>query len=471
MTTTAATEQTSPSTITVRAPFDGGTITEVAATDSAGVNAAIARGRSMLRAVHAGEFPAWKRSEVLDLAARTLRERIEEFARTIALESAKPIRTARVEAQRAVSTLTFSAVEARTLAGHMVPMEGSEAGAGKLAFTLRSPIGVIGAISPFNFPLNLVAHKVGPAIAAGAPVVLKPASSTPLSALALAALLNECGLPDGFLTVTVGAGSTVGDALVNHDDIAMITFTGSPDVGWGIRARAPRKKVGLELGNNAPVIIEPDGDWQRAARLIKTAGFSHAGQSCISTQRIFVHESIAAQFTELLEAEVQSLVVGDPLDEQTEVSALISLSERDRVCEWVNEAVLAGATLVTGGQIDGSLLRPTILSNVADDMKVSYLEVFGPVVGISTYRDFDTAIERANDTRYGLQASVFTSRLDRAMQAVHGLDFGGVLVNEVPTYRADQMPYGGLRDSGNTHEGPAYAVREMTHERLAVIQL
>ncbi|MEO8695348.1 MAG: aldehyde dehydrogenase family protein [Acidimicrobiales bacterium] len=459
------------STIAVKAPFDGRTIDEVAATDGDGVNTAIARARSMLRAVHAGEFPAWKRAEVLDLAARTLRERVEEFARTIALEAAKPIRTARVEAQRAVSTLTFSAVEARTLAGHMVPMEGSEAGAGKLAFTLRSPIGVIGAISPFNFPLNLVAHKVGPAIAAGAPVVLKPASATPLSAIALAELLTECGLPDGFLTVTVGAGSTVGDALVNHDDIAMITFTGSPDVGWGIRARAVRKKVGLELGNNAPVIIEPDSDWQRAASLIKTAGFSHAGQSCISTQRILVHESIAAQFTEALEAQVQSLVVGDPLDERTEVSALISISERDRVCEWIDEAVGTGARIVTGGEIDGSLLRPTILSNVADDMKVSYLEVFGPVVGISTYRDFDIAIERANDTRYGLQASVFTSRLDRAMQAVHGLDFGGVLVNEVPTYRADQMPYGGLRDSGNTHEGPAYAVREMTHERLAVIQL
>lgn len=458
-------------TITVNAPFDGHTIDEVPATDTAGVSVAIGRARSMLRSVHAGEFPAWKRAEVLDLAARTLGDRVEDFARTIALEAAKPIRTARVEAQRAVSTLTFSAVEARTLAGHMVPMEGSQAGAGKLAFTLRSPIGVIGAISPFNFPLNLVAHKVGPAIAAGAPVVLKPASSTPLSALALAALLTECGLPDGFLTVTVGAGSTVGDALVNHDDIAMITFTGSPDVGWGIRARAPRKKVGLELGNNAPVIIEPDGDWQRAARLIKTAGFSHAGQSCISTQRILVHESIAAQFTEVLEAEVQSLVMGDPLDERTDVSALISIAERDRVCQWVDEAVSNGATLVTGGQIDGTLLRPTLLSNVADDMKVSYLEVFGPVVGISTYRDFDTAIERANDTRYGLQASVFTSRLDRAMQAVHGLDFGGVLVNEVPTYRADQMPYGGLRDSGNTHEGPAYAVREMTHERLAVIQL
>ncbi|TML17724.1 MAG: aldehyde dehydrogenase family protein [Actinobacteria bacterium] len=228
-------QKTAPA-ITVKAPFDGRPIDEVATTDRDGVSTAVARARQMLGAVHAGEFPAWKRAEVLDLAARTLRDRIEDFARTIALEAAKPIRTARGEAQRAVSTLTYSAVEARTLAGHMVPMEGSEAGAGKLAFTLRSPIGVIGAISPFNFPLNLVAHKVGPAIAAGAPVVLKPASSTPLSAIALAALLAECGLPEGFLTVTVGAGSVVGDALVNHDDVAMITFTGSPPVGWGIRA-------------------------------------------------------------------------------------------------------------------------------------------------------------------------------------------------------------------------------------------
>ena len=467
MTTTTDT----PSTITVKAPFDGRIIDEVPATDDAGVGRAVTRANSMLRAVRAGDFPAWKRAEVLDLAARTLRDRVDQFARTIALESAKPIRTARVEAQRAVSTLTFSAAEARTLAGHMVPMQGSEAGAGKLAFTLRTPIGVIGAISPFNFPLNLVAHKVGPAIAAGAPVVLKPASSTPLSALALAKLLAECGLPDEFLTVVVGAGSTVGDALVEHDGITMITFTGSPDVGWGIRARAPRKKVGLELGNNAPVIIEPDGDWHRAAQLIKTAGFSHAGQSCISTQRILVHESIEAPFTDALAAEVQQLVVGDPLDDKTDVSSLISIAERDRVCEWVGEAVHDGARVVAGGEIDGTMLRPTILADVADDMKVSALEVFGPVVAISSYRDFDTALERANDTRYGLQASVFTARLDRAMRALHQLDFGGVLVNEVPTYRADQMPYGGLRDSGNTHEGPAYAVREMTHERLAVIQL
>ena len=457
--------------ITVTAPFDGHTIGEVPGTDREGVDRAVARAHEQLRNVQAGEFPAWKRAEVLDLAARTLRDRIEEFARTIALESAKPIRTARIEAQRAVSTLTFAAAEARTLAGHMVPMEGSEAGAGKLAFTLRTPIGVIGAISPFNFPLNLVAHKVGPAIAAGAPVVLKPASSTPLSAFALTALLAECGLPDGFLTVTAGAGSTVGDALVNHDGIAMITFTGSPDVGWGIRASAPRKKVGLELGNNAPVIIEPDGDWQRAAQLIKTAGFSHAGQSCISTQRILVHESIESQFTDALAAEVEQLVVGDPLDEKTDVSALISTDERDRVCDWIGEAVRDGARVAVGGEIDGALLRPTILTEVTDDMKVSALEVFGPVVVISSYRDFDTALERANDTRYGLQASVFTQRLDRALRAVHRLDFGGVLVNEVPTYRADQMPYGGRRDSGNTHEGPAYAVREMTHERLVVIQL
>jgi acyl-CoA reductase-like NAD-dependent aldehyde dehydrogenase len=460
-----------PSTIPVTAPFDGHTIGEVPATDSAGVARAVGRARHMLGAVHNGEFPAWKRAEVLDRAARTLGERSEHFAHTIAVEAAKPIRTARVEAQRAVSTLTFSAAEARTLAGHVVPMEGSEAGTGKIAFTLRTPIGVVGAISPFNFPLNLVAHKVGPAIAAGAPVVLKPASSTPLSALALVALLVECGLPDDFISVTVGSGSTVGDALVTNDDVAMITFTGSPDVGWGIRARAPRKKVGLELGNNAPVIIEPDGDWTRAAKLIRTAGFSHAGQSCISTQRILVHESVASAFTDALEAEVQQIVIGDPLDEETDVSSLITTDERDRVCDWIGEAVRDGARLVTGGDIEDTMLRPTILTDVDDDMKVSALEVFGPVVVISTYRDFDTAIERANDTRYGLQASIFTARLDRAMQALRRLDFGGVLVNEVPTFRADQMPYGGIRDSGNTHEGPAYAVREMTHERLAVIQL
>src|SRR4029077_17272661 len=308
--------------------------------------------RAAKAALDAGPLPAWKRAEILDTAARLLSERVETFARIIATESAKPIKTARIEAQRAVSTFTFAAVAARTLSGEMVPMDASAAGEGKLAFTLRVPVGVVGAISPFNFPLNLVAHKLAPAIAAGCPVVLKPASQTPLSAITLARILiDECGLPAGQLNVVTGGGGTVGNAIVDHPDIALITFTGSPEVGWGIRGRAPRKKVGLELGNNAPLILEPSADIETAAKKVSVAGFSHAGQSCISTQRIYVHESVRERFLDALVPLVEGLVVGDPLDERTDVSALISTGERDRVQQWVDEAVAAGAEILAGGKV------------------------------------------------------------------------------------------------------------------------
>ncbi len=455
--------------IEVRSPFDNSLIARVPKCDETHVAHAVAIAKS----IHAaGPLPAHERAAILDRAALALSDRIEEFAQIVAAEAAKPIKTARVEAQRAVSTFQFAAVAARTLAGEMVPMEASASGAGKLAFTLKVPIGVVGAISPFNFPLNLVVHKLAPAIAAGCPVVLKPASQTPVSAIRLVELLGDCGLPAGHINVVTGGGTSVGNAIVEHDDIAMITFTGSPEVGWGIRAKAPRKKVGLELGNNAPVIIEPTGDWETAASKIAIAGFSHAGQSCISTQRIFVHDSLVEQFTDALVDKVKNLVVGNPLDETTDVSALISLSERDRVHGWVKEAHAQGAVVRCGGEIgEDGVLRPTILSNVSDDMKVCAQEIFGPVVGIAVYDDFDDALRRANTTRYGLQAAVFTSRIDDAMKAATTLDFGGVCINEVPTFRADQQPYGGLRDSGNTREGPKYAVEEMTEARLIIIQL
>ncbi|HKY68819.1 MAG TPA: aldehyde dehydrogenase family protein, partial [Acidimicrobiales bacterium] len=417
-------------------------------------------------------FPAVDRAAVLDRAATLLDERVEDFARIIATEAAKPLKTARVEAGRAADTFRFSAVEARSLTGDVVPLEASTPGAGKIGFTLRVPIGVVGAISPFNFPLNLVAHKVAPAIAAGCPVVLKPASQTPLSALALAALLlDECGLPPGWLNVVTGSGRAVGDPLVDHDDVAMITFTGSPDVGWAIKAKAPRKKVNLELGNNTPVIVEGDADWRTAATKLKVAGFSHAGQSCISSQRLLVHRSIHDDFVAALVDEVATLVVGPPLDEGTDVSALISHGDTERVSGWIAEAVAAGAKVATGGEVgDDGVLRPTVLTGVTPDMKVCADEVFGPVVAVAAYDTLDEAIGLANDTRYGLQAGIFTARLDAALTAARRLDFGGVVVNEVPTWRADQQPYGGVRDSGNTREGPHYAVREMTEERLVVLQ-
>ena len=460
---------TTSETITVRSPYDGHELAQVPACGPAEVDRAVAAARLALTS---DPLPAWRRAEILDTAARLLAQRVEDFARIIAEEAAKPIKTARIEASRAVSTLTFSAAVVRDLTGEMVPMDASDAGVGKLAFTLRVPIGVVGAISPFNFPLNLVAHKVAPAIAAGCPVVLKPASQTPLSAIALAELLiDECGLPAGHLNVVTGGGGSVGNALVEHDQVALITFTGSPEVGWGIKAKAPRKKVGLELGNNAPVILEPDADIVTAATKIAVAGFSHAGQSCISTQRIYVHEDLGDAFLSELVPRVERLVVGAPLDDETDVSALISEGERDRVTDWIDEATAAGAKVATGGVLRDGVLLPTVLTDVEAGMKVCSQEIFGPVVAVQRYRTLDDALELANDTRYGLQAAIFTSDFSSAMRAITTLDFGGVLVNEVPTYRTDQMPYGGLRDSGNTREGPRYAAHEMTEARLVVLQL
>ena len=459
---------TSTQFLEVRSPYDNSLVGKIPACTAADVDRAVAVARAALQA---GPMPLWRRAQILDIAAARLTERREEFAQIISRESAKPIKTARVEAERAAGTFLFAAAEARKLAGEMIPLDALPSGEGKFGFTLRVPIGVVGAIAPFNFPLNLVVHKVAPAIAAGCPVVLKPASQTPFSSIALAEMLiDECGLPADYLQVVTGGGSTVGNAVVDHPDIALITFTGSPDVGWGIRSRAPRKRVGLELGNNAPVIIEADGNWLQAADKIRMAGFSHAGQSCISTQRIFVHSSIAARFTDALSERVATLVVGDPADEATDVSALISISERDRVKSWIDEAVTQGAQLVSGGVIgDDGVLRPTILVNVSHDMKVCAGEVFGPVVAIAAYDDLDEALRLANDSAFGLQAAIFTSDIGKGLKAIRTLDFGGVLVNEVPTWRADQQPYGGLRDSGNTREGPAFSVKEMTEIRMVVI--
>ena len=458
----------SEATITVRSPYDHTVVGEAPSQRAVDVDQAVQAGG---QALASAPLPAWKRAEILDRAARALDERTEAFARTIAAEAAKPLKTARIEAQRAVSTFTFSAVEARRLAGDMVAMDAADVGEGKLAFTLRLPLGVVGGITPFNFPLNLVAHKVAPALAAGCPLVLKPASQTPLSALALRDLLvGQCGLPEPWLQVVTGPSSEVGRALVDHPDVAMISFTGSGEVGWSIRQQAPRKKVSLELGNNSPVIIEADGDWSTAADKIAVGGFSHAGQSCISTQRIYVHEEVLHDFLGALVPKVEALVVGDPLDEETDVSSLITPDDRDRVQAWIQEAVAGGAEVLCGNKVEGTLLWPTVLANVSPDMKVCREEVFGPVVAVQAYRDRAEALRLADDTRFGLQAAIFTRDIGTALQAARSLHFGGVLVNEIPTWRADQMPYGGVRASGNTKEGPAWAVREMTEERLVVIQ-
>ncbi|HEX8689465.1 MAG TPA: aldehyde dehydrogenase family protein [Solirubrobacterales bacterium] len=450
-------------------PYDGTAVGRVAQGDAALADRAV---RAAHDAFEAGDFPQHERAAVLDRAAELVAERIEELTLTIAAEAGKPLKTARVEAERCVDTLTFSAVEARKLSGGTVPMEASSTGVGKFGLTLRVPYGVVGAISPFNFPLNLVAHKLGPALAAGNAVVLKPAGQTPISALKLAAILDEAGLPGGWLSVVPGAGSEVGNAIVEHELTRALTFTGSSKVGWGIRSRVPHKKVNLELGSNAPLIVHADGDWEAAADKATLHAFSHAGQSCISIQRILVHEEVADAFCERLVASSEALRVGDPLDPDTDVGPLISPGDRDRVKEWVDEAVAAGAELLTGGDLvdEGRCLAPTLLGSPPRQAKVWGEEVFGPVATIDRYRDFGEALRLANDSRYGLQAGVFTGDVGRALEAASALEFGGILINEVPTFRADQMPYGGVKDSGNTREGPAYAVRELTEERLIALQ-
>jgi acyl-CoA reductase-like NAD-dependent aldehyde dehydrogenase len=420
----------------------------------------------------ADPIPAHERAAILDRVAAALGERQEEVARTISAEAGKPMKAARVEAQRAVSTYTFAAVEARRLAGQVVPMEASQAGEGKLGLTIRVPVGVVGAISPFNFPLNLVAHKLAPALAAGCAVVLKPATATPLSALLLAELETEAGAPPGWLNVLVGPASQLGDVLVEDPRVAAITFTGSGAVGWGLAERAPKKRVALELGNATPVVVAADADIEAAAAKCAANAFSFAGQSCISVQRIYVESDAYDRFVERFLPKVEALRVGDPADEETDVGPLIDEESRDRVLAWIEEAKAGGAEVLAGGATtDEGLVRPTVIAGAGPGLKVSCEEVFGPVVTLNRVGSVDEAIELANGTRYGLQAGVFTASVATALDAARRLEFGGVTVNEAPTFRADQMPYGGVKDSGNTREGPAYAVRELTEERLVVFQL
>ena len=453
----------------VKAPYDETLIGRVPKGDAALVEKATSAAAS---AFEGGDFPAYERAAFLDRAAELVREREDDLTMTIAAEAGKPVKTARVEAQRCVGTLQFSAVAARTLTGHTVPMEAGAAGEGKLGMVIRVPYGVVGAISPFNFPLNLVAHKLGPAIAAGNAIVLKPAGQTPISSIKLAEVFYDAGLPENWLQIVCGPGSEVGNAIVEDDRISAITFTGSAPVGWGIRSRAPHKKCNLELGSNAPLIVNEDGDWETAADKAQLHAFSHAGQSCISVQRVLLHESIADQFTERFVKNVESLVTGDPMDENTDVGPVISRGDRDRVKEWIDEAASAGGEILTGGELvdEDRCIAPTVIRGEPKECHTWKDEIFGPVATIHTFKTFDEGLEMANDSRYGLQAGVFTRDVGNAKKAGETLEFGGVLINEVPTFRTDQMPYGGVKDSGNTREGPHYAVRELTEERLITIQ-
>jgi acyl-CoA reductase-like NAD-dependent aldehyde dehydrogenase len=451
----------------VRSPYSHEVVGRVAKAGADEARAAIDAAEKAM----ADPLPAHKRAEILVKVVAGIARRHDEIAAQISAEAGKPLKAAKVETSRAMSTYTFAAVEARKLAGEMVPMDAAQAGEGKLAFTLREPIGIVGAISPFNFPLNLVAHKLAPALAAGCAVVLKPASQTPLSALTLAELADEAGLPPGWLNVLVGPASEIGDVLVEDERVRAITFTGSSGVGWKLRERAARKKVLLELGNATPVIVHGDADLDEAAEKLAANAFSFAGQSCISVQRIYIQKWVYDDFIARFLPKVEDLVLGDPADEATDVGPVIDDESRERILSWIEEARDAGAEILAGGGPEGELIQPTVIANASLDMRVCREEVFGPVCVVNSYETLDEAISLANGTRFGLQAGIFTADIRAALRAAQKLEFGGVIVNEAPTFRADQMPYGGVKDSGNTREGPPYAVRELTEHRVVVIDL
>ncbi|MED1466882.1 aldehyde dehydrogenase family protein [Bacillus salipaludis] len=412
-----------------------------------------------------------QRYEILMRAAEIAKERKEELALILVQEVGKVLKDARGEIDRGIQTLIASAEEAKRIAGTGIPL-GQPGNENKMAFTVRVPVGVIGAITPFNFPFNLTIHKVAPAIAAGNTVVLKPAEVTPLIACKIAEILSEAGLPAGFLNVVNGLGQETGQYLLEDERISMFTFTGSPGVGRHIKNNTGIRKVVLELGNNSPNIIHKDvSDLDRAVELCVTRGYVNAGQACISVQRVYVHRDIYDLFVEKSVKVAQSLKVGDPTDAATDIGPMISEKEAKRAEEWIQDSLRDGAALAHGGKRKGSILEPTILIDVKPTMKVVCQEVFAPIINILPFDDIDEAFIQANDTKYGLQVGLFTSDINLVMRAAQELRFGGVIINDVSTYRADVMPYGGVKDSGIGKEGPHYAIQEMTDEKLVVINL
>jgi acyl-CoA reductase-like NAD-dependent aldehyde dehydrogenase len=456
-----------PDIIDVLSPYTDDVVGRVPHVGAAAVTSAV---DAAFAAMKEG-LPAYRRAEILDGAAAILAARRDHFAGLLTQEVAKPVTQAGIEVDRAVQTLKFSACEARTLAGDVVAMDAHPTGVGHIGWSLRVPTGVIGAITPFNFPLNLAAHKVGPAVAAGCGVVLKPSRAAPLTGIALAEALYAAGLPREWLSVVVGSANEIGDVLVEDPRVSMITFTGSSQVGWGLAARAPRKHVALELGNSTPVIICADADLGKAAKTLAGSAFGFAGQSCISVQRLIVHESVREAFSERLLAATATVRAGDPAAPTSDLGPVIDGDASKRVLQWIDEARSGGASVLAGGTFDGKLLAPTVLGDVAPTDRVWSKEVFGPVVSTRTFRDLDEAIADANNTEHGLQAGIYTADIQTALRATYELKFGGVTVNETPSFRVEQMPYGGTKESGNTREGPRYTVRAMTEERMVVIRL
>ena len=453
----------------LRSPYNQEVISMIPLATKEQVENAIASAQQTTKTMR--NLTAFERAEILEKVSDLFTERLEECALILASENAKPLKAARGEIVRTAETYKFAAEEAKRLHGETVPLDAAKSGKGRFGYTKREPLGVIAAITPFNFPFNLVAHKLGPAFAAGNTVVLKPASQTPLSAIMTAKLFEEAGLPKGALNVVTGKGSVVGDLLVQDDRVKMITFTGSVPVGMRIKEKAGLKRVTLELGSNAAVIIDSTDDLETAAARCAEGAFNFAGQVCISVQRIYVNENVFEEFVGKLKYYTRQLVLGDPKSETTDVSSLINPNETDRIDKWVQEAKADGAKVVYGGKQDGTVFQPTILVNTNEKLSVSCNEAFGPVVSVNSYKTWDEAISLVNDSEYGLQAGVYTTNIQKAFEAADRLEVGGVIINDIPTFRVDNMPYGGVKNSGVGKEGIKYSTEEMTELKFVSFKL
>jgi acyl-CoA reductase-like NAD-dependent aldehyde dehydrogenase len=451
---------------TIRLPYDGTSVASAARGTRELLGRAIASARAAAPAM--GALANYERADLLERIAALVRRDAPEFAQLISQETGRPIQEARGEVDRGLSTLAASAAAARDLHGEVVPMDAIPAGAGHLAITVRESVGVIGIITPFNVPFNLALHKLGPALAGGNAVVHKPSEQTPMSAWRLAKAVEEAGAPAGAYNVVTGVGRDIGAALVEADGVDMITFTGSIATGEWIRAHAGLKKVTLELGGNSAVILEPDADLDTAIPRLVQGGYAHSGQLCISVQRVYAHASIVRSATERLVAAVEKLKVGHPSEPSTTISSLISEAAATRVEQWTQDAVALGAKLLTGGVRHRSTITPGVLADVPASARLMQQELFGPLVAVNSYESLDEAVNAVNSTPYGLQAGVFTHHLQRAFEAARKLHVGGVLINDVPTFRSDPMPYGGVKHSGIGREGPKYALEEMTEPKLIV---
>ncbi len=416
------------------------------------------------------ELTAYEKYKILLKVAQLLEKRKEEFAKTIVYEVGKTIREARTEVERAVNTITFSAEEAKRIEGEYVQVDASPNGIGKRGFYFREPAGIVAAITPFNFPLNLTVHKIAPAIAAGCSFVLKPSERTPLSPTMICELFLEAGVPEEAVSIIPGFAD-VGQAMTTHPDVRVVSFTGSLKVGEIIAKQAGLKKIVMELGSNSAVVVDEDADLEKAAKKATLGGFAVAGQVCISVQRILVHEKVADRFYELLKKEVSKLKFGDPMDEETDVGPIITVDEVNRIQSWIQEAVEKGAKVAAGGEAEKTVFKPTVVVDVPEESKLFYEEAFAPVVTVKRFKDMDEALELVNKTNYGLQVGVFTNNIKNAWKFIEGAQVGGVIINDIPTFRADHMPYGGVKGSGIGREGPKFAIEDYTEIKMVVFDI